>query len=85
MQLVSARANANPRIAFGSTDVMDVMSIEYLGLWVLLALSLNMWALLSVVGAQASLIGKVIWAAVLFALPGIAFILWYLFGPRRTV
>lgn len=76
--------NASPRKAFGSTDVMHVMSIEYLGLWVLLALSLNMWALLSVVGAQASLTGKVIWAAVLFALPGIAFILWYLFGPRRT-
>lgn len=84
MRQVSAQVNANRQKACGSTDVMNVMSIEYLGLWVLLALSLNIWALLSVVGAQASLTGKVIWAAMLLALPGIAFILWYLFGPRRT-
>ncbi|MEM7753157.1 MAG: PLDc N-terminal domain-containing protein [Pseudomonadota bacterium] len=58
--------------------------IEYLGLWVLLALSLNMWALLSVLGAQASITGKALWAAVLLALPGIAFFGWYLFGPRRA-
>lgn len=58
--------------------------IEYLGLWVLLALSLNMWALLSVLGASTTLTGKAVWAALLIVLPGIAFFGWYLFGPRRA-
>lgn len=56
--------------------------IEFLGLWVLLALSLNMWALLSVLGAQAGLVAKGLWAAVLLALPGVGFLAWYLVGPR---
>ncbi|MGR3511362.1 MAG: hypothetical protein ACU0GG_01255 [Paracoccaceae bacterium] len=59
--------------------------IEYLGLWVLIALSFNMWALQSVIAAQATLLGKLIWALVLVTLPSIGFFVWYLFGPRRTV
>lgn len=59
--------------------------IEYLGLCVLIALSLNMWALLSVLGSGARVTGKLIWAALLLVLPGIAFLAWYLVGPRRAV
>lgn len=59
--------------------------IEYLGLWVLAALSLNMWALLSVLQAKTSVMSKLLWAAPLVCVPGIAFVAWYLFGPRRAV
>ena len=58
--------------------------IEYLGLWVLIALSLNMWALLSVLGASASLTGKAMWSVALICLPGLAFFAWYLLGPRNA-
>lgn len=57
--------------------------IEYLGLWVLLAITLNMWALLSVVASHATLTGKAIWGGLLLALPGFAFLAWYLLGPRE--
>ena len=57
--------------------------IEYLGLWVLLALSMNMWALLSVLGAEASLTGKALWAVALLGLPGIGFVAWVFAGPRQ--
>lgn len=57
--------------------------IEYLGLWVLIALTLNMWALLSVLRAKASLTTKATWAVPLLLLPGLAFVAWYLMGPRR--
>ncbi len=57
--------------------------VEYLGLWVLLALTLNMWALLSVLQAKASLTAKTFWAIALLLLPGLAFLGWYLMGPRR--
>ncbi|MEM9425805.1 MAG: PLD nuclease N-terminal domain-containing protein, partial [Pseudomonadota bacterium] len=76
---VSGRASVSRQTASGWTDM-----IEYLGLWVLVALTLNMWALLSVLGANATIIGKAVWAIVLLALPGIAFIGWFLFGPRRA-
>lgn len=58
--------------------------IEYLGLWVLLALTLNMWALLSVLRSGASWTGRAIWAAVLLCLPGLAFFAWFLIGPREA-
>ena len=57
--------------------------IQYLGLWVLIALTLNMWALISVLRSDARLIAKAIWAAVLLLLPGIGFLAWYLLGPRQ--
>lgn len=57
--------------------------IDYLGLWILIALSLNMWALLSVLRSRASFTARVIWGLVLIALPGVGFLGWYLFGPRQ--
>lgn len=55
--------------------------IQYLGLWVLLALALNMWALISVLRSDAKLTSRAIWVIVLL-LPGLGFIAWYLLGPR---
>ncbi len=57
--------------------------IEYLGLWVLIALAVNMWALISVVGSNAPLWRRGIWVALLLV-PVFGFILWYLFGHRRA-
>ena len=56
--------------------------VEYLGLWVLIALAVNMWALISVIGAPASLLTKALWALILLV-PGIGFVFWYMLGPRR--
>ena len=59
--------------------------VEYLGLWVLVALSFNMWALLSVLSAPVGFVAKLVWAVLLLVLPGIAFVVWFLLGPRRSV
>ena len=64
---------------YGWTEAM----VEYLGLWVLIALAVNMWALISVVGAPASLLTKALWTVVLL-IPAIGFVFWYMLGPRRT-
>lgn len=55
--------------------------IEYLGLWVLIALTFNMWALLSVFGAKVSLGLRGFWCVVLLV-PGVGFLLWLVWGPR---
>lgn len=61
----------------GSVDM-----IQYIGLWFLILLAFNMWALLSVLRSGSGLWRVTIWSAVLLALPGIGFIAWYLLGPR---
>ncbi|NNE82241.1 MAG: hypothetical protein HKN18_18375 [Silicimonas sp.] len=55
--------------------------IEYLGLWVLIALAINMWVLISVVGANARLTTRALWGVILLV-PVIGFFAWFLLGPR---
>ena len=57
--------------------------IQYLGLWVLLALSLNMWAMISVLRSGARFSLRALWVAVLLV-PVVGFIAWYLLGPRES-
>ena len=59
--------------------------IEYLGLWILAAMTLNMWALLSVLAAKTGWTRKLGWAVPLVCLPGLGFLAWYLLGPRREL
>jgi len=56
--------------------------VHYLGLFLLLAMTLNMWALLSVIGSATKLSAKGLWALGLAACPGFGYLLWLFFGPR---
>ena len=56
--------------------------IEYLGLWILALMSLNMWGLISVLRSDAGLMRGTLWAAILICLPGLGWLAWYLIGPR---
>ena len=56
--------------------------IEYLGLWLLIALAFNMWAWLSVMRSGTGILARLLWTAVLVGLPGAGFVLWFLIGPR---
>ena len=55
--------------------------IEYLGLWALIALAVNMWALISVLGAPVTWTTRAIWAVILLV-PVVGFVAWYILGPR---
>lgn len=58
--------------------------IQYSGLWLLVALAFNMWALLSVLrsGRRPSVMG--LWVAALVLLPVVGFVAWFLIGPREA-
>ena len=58
--------------------------IEYLGLWLLIAVSLNMWAWLAVAQSARSLLAQFLWTVLLVVLPGIGFLAWLLIGPRSA-
>ncbi|MEO9823363.1 MAG: PLDc N-terminal domain-containing protein [Paracoccaceae bacterium] len=55
--------------------------IEYIGLWLLAAMTLNMWGLTCVLQSGESLIRRLIWALVLL-MPVLGFLAWFLLGPR---
>ena len=54
------------------------------GLGVIILLALDIWALISVVGSNASTGSKLIWVLVILLLPVIGFIAWLIFGPRAA-
>lgn len=58
--------------------------IQYVGLWVLIALSFNVWALLSVLQSGVAWTQRLLWALPLLCLPGLGFIAWFVLGPRRA-
>ncbi|PJN95988.1 hypothetical protein CNY89_05205 [Amaricoccus sp. HAR-UPW-R2A-40] len=60
------------------------MRTEFVGIGGFILLALVIWAIVSVVGSNASTGGKVIWILALLFLPLLGFIAWLLFGPRSV-
>jgi len=60
------------------------MRMQYTGVLGFIVLALDIWALISVIGSDASTGRKVIWVLVVLVLPVLGFILWLLFGPRAA-
>ncbi len=58
------------------------MKIEYGGLWGLLVLIADIWAIVSVVQSSATTGRKVLWILLILFLPVLGFIIWLLAGPR---
>lgn len=54
----------------------------YDGLWGLLVLIADIWAIVSVTQSGASTGNKVLWIVIIIVLPVIGFLLWLLLGPK---
>jgi len=58
----------------------------YNGLWGLLVLIADVWAIVSVSQSGASTGNKVLWIVIIVVLPVVGFLLWLLLGPKsRTM
>jgi hypothetical protein len=60
------------------------MGIEVGGLFGLIILALDIWAILSIVSSGASTGSKVLWIVVILLLPLVGLIVWWLFGPKSS-
>ena len=60
------------------------MGIEIGGLFGLLILIADIWAIINVVQSGASTGSKVVWVLVILILPVLGFLAWLLFGPRGS-
>jgi succinate dehydrogenase/fumarate reductase cytochrome b subunit len=59
-----------------------MVNIGYNGLWGLLILVGDIWALINIFQSSASNEKKLLWALVVILLPLLGLILWYFLGPR---
>lgn len=60
------------------------MGIEIGGIFGLLILIADVWALVNVLGSSASVGAKVVWAVVILVLPVIGLLIWLIAGPRAA-
>nr|WP_110805368.1 PLDc N-terminal domain-containing protein [Rhodobacter viridis] len=58
--------------------------MTYTGLGGLIVLVLDLWALISVLGATTSTGKKLVWVLLILVLPVLGFFLWLLAGPRSS-
>lgn len=58
------------------------MGLEVGGLFGLLLLIADVWAIVNVFQSRASTGGKVVWIVLILILPILGLIIWFLFGPK---
>ena len=54
------------------------------GLWGLLVLIADVWAIVNIFQSGADTEKKVLWTVVVIVLPFIGFVFWFFMGPRAT-
>jgi len=57
-------------------------SVQYRGLWGLLVLIGDVWAIVNIVQSGADTGRKVLWVVLVIVLPVLGFVLWFFLGPR---
>lgn len=60
------------------------MQLNVTGIGGFILLALDLWALISVIGSNATTGRKVVWVLVILFLPLLGFIAWLIFGPRTS-
>jgi hypothetical protein len=58
------------------------MDLEIGGLFGLIVLALDIWAIVNVLGSGTSTGGKVLWIVLVLLLPVVGLIIWLVAGPR---
>jgi hypothetical protein len=56
--------------------------VQYQGLWGLLVLIADVWAIVNIVQSGADTGKKVLWVVLVVVLPVLGFVLWWFLGPR---
>lgn len=58
------------------------MGIEVTGIFGLLILILDIWAIINTVSAPTSMGSKLLWVLLILLLPVVGVLIWFFFGPR---
>ena len=63
-------------------ELTEQPMIELTGLLGLFLFLFDLWAIVSVVGSDAPILGKIVWVTIVLLLPLIGFLIWLVAGPR---
>lgn len=63
---------------------MEMNMFQLSGFGGLIILALDLWAIISVIGSNASTGRKVLWSLLIIFLPIIGFVIWLIAGPRSA-
>ena len=58
--------------------------MQYRGLWGLIVLIADVWAIVNIFQSSSGTANKVVWTVVVILQPELGFILWYFLGPKTT-
>lgn len=62
---------------------MELNMFELSGVGGMILLALDLWALISIIGSNATTGRKVLWSLFVILLPLLGFIVWFFIGPRN--
>jgi hypothetical protein len=60
------------------------MLTDYNGVWGLLVLIVDVWAIINIIQSRATTGMKVLWVVIVVLLPVLGVILWYFLGPKTA-
>ena len=60
------------------------MNLHFNGLWGLIVLAADIWAIVNIFQSSASTQAKVLWTLLVIVLPVIGFIVWFFAGPKTA-
>jgi hypothetical protein len=60
------------------------MHFQYNGLWGLIVLAADIWAIVNIFQSAASTQAKVLWTLLVIVLPVLGFIIWLFAGPKTS-
>jgi hypothetical protein len=69
-------------LAAGQQKETHMMNVGFNGIWGLLLLAADVWAVLNIAQSSASNEKKALWIVLVVVLPLLGLILWYFLGPR---
>lgn len=79
----SGRAGSLPRAgSFENSKGDGKLGIQVGGIFGLIVLVLDVWAIVRILGSRSGTGAKVVWVVVILLLPILGLLLWLLFGPK---
>jgi hypothetical protein len=60
------------------------MNMNVNGLWGLIVLAADIWAIVNIFQSSASTQAKVLWTLLVIVLPVVGFIVWFFAGPKTS-
>jgi len=60
------------------------MNLQVNGLWGLIVLAADIWAIVNIFQSRATTQAKVLWTLLVIVLPVIGFVIWFFAGPKTA-